>query len=260
MSIIMSFAKWLDAIGVFLAFIGAVLLSIDAFGKEKIFDFLQPRFGVFRKNLLNISFFSGIIVSFCALPFIDHWKTSVIKRIVPVMYKENILSIVSSTIVILVILLFLTGGGGISNFKRIGLFAKNAWLTSYRIITNFKRNVVIRQINKKNRNIFFRNIQRNVNLHSLAIAYIYVITLAFFIFYLVTKQPFYWVYSIIIGFTFVIVFLLMVIGFAIVRCVLFALQFLIREDADHTIQRLKLAGFGLIAFGFILQIFGIMLW
>lgn len=265
----MDCAKWLQIAGLFLAFIGAISLSIDTLGKDKVFRFLKRCFEIFRRHRSNISLFIGLVVALIAVYFIDIWKTPLINGILPPMFKMPVISIWLSAIVTLAIVQLVIGGR--ASYRRMGITIIMTVTAFYRVITNPSRwKPLIEQLQNQIINNFhlFMNPSRIVEMlqrvgrrviHALPTAYFYILILGFTIAYLATKHPAFWVSSIAISLGLTITFSLVMIGFLFERAISSGLQYLIREDAEKTFGRLTTSGFVLLAFGFVFQLVGVIL-
>ncbi|MFC2003034.1 hypothetical protein ACFLV4_03715 [Chloroflexota bacterium] len=263
----MDCARWLQVAGLFLAFIGAIFLSIDILGKKQVYHFLSRWLEVFRGHRLHISFFIGIVVALIAVFFIDIWKTPLIQGIVPPMFKVPVISISLFTVVTLAIVQLVVGGR--ASYRRLGIAIITTVTTFYRVITNpSKWKPLIAQLQNQIISGFhlFMNSSRIVEtlrrvgrraIHILPLAYFYILILGFTIAYLATKHPAFWVYSITINLSLTITFSLVMIGFLIEWAISSGLQFLIRKGVKKTFSILSVLGFVLLAFGFILQIVGV---
>lgn len=265
----MDCAKSLQIAGLSLAFIGAISLSIKALGEERVYHFLNRWFETLKRHRPNISLFIGIVVALIAVFFIDIWTTPLIKGIVPPMFKVSVISICLSTVVTLAIIQLVVGGR--ASYRRMGIAIITTVTTFYRVITNPSRwKPLIEQLQNQIISSFhlFMKPSRIVEtlrrvgmriIYALSVAYFYILLLSFLIAYLTTKHPAFWVLSITINLSFTIVFGLIMVGFLFERVISSGLQFLIREDVEKTFSRLSVSGFVLLAFGFILQLVGIII-
>ena len=263
-------AKLLQAIGLSSAFIGAVFLSIDTFGKERTCNFIIRWVERFRRHREVVFLAVGIVVAIVALFLIDLWRTPLINTIVPLMFRFPYISIYVSIIPTLAIVQLVIGGR--ASFGRIGSGIVTIGLVCYRVITNPSRwKPLFQQLRDQIMagfrllihpsrivRILLENRRRVISI--LSRAYFYIIVLCFAIFYVATGHPVFWVYSITLDLSFIITFSFVMLGFFLAWVALRVLEFFVSEDVEKAFSRLSFAGFVLLGLGFILQLFGIILW
>lgn len=263
----MSWSQGLQVAGLSSALIGAVLLSLDKLGKDRIHDFVSRWFERFRRRRNIISWGIGIVVAIIAVSLIDIWTTPLVSTIVPPMFKLSIISICASTIWSLAIVQLVLGGR--ASFRQIGMAittttvafcrviaSPNEWkpllrrlkdqiISGFRLFMNPSRIVVILR----------RNVRRIIRALSVACFYVFLLGLA--IAYLTTQLSVFWAFSITLGLTSAILFSLVMLGFLFERIISGVLRFLVRGDAERTFTRFSIAGFMLLSVGFILQLIGV---
>jgi hypothetical protein len=263
----MSCSQWLQVVGLSFALVGAVLLSLDKLGKDRIHGFVSRCFERFRRHRKIISWAIGSVVAIVAISLIDIWTTPLVSTVVPPMFKWSIISICASTIWLLVITQLVLGGRasfrqtGVAIATAAGAFCrviasphrwepllrrfKDQMISGFRLFMNPSRIVVILR----------RNVRRIIRV--LSATYLYVFILGLAIAYLTTQISVFWSSSITFGLTTAIVFILFMLGFLLERIISGVLRFLVREDAERTFARFSIAGFLLLGVGFGLQMIGV---
>lgn len=265
----MDCAKGFQVAGLCLFFFAGIFLSVDALGRGKVYAFILRWYERFRKYRQMVSLIIGIAVAIVALYLVDIWKTPLIKGIIPSMFDLPIISICISAIVALAVVQLVIGGR--ESFGRIWSGMVAIGLVCYRFVTSSNRwkslpRRLLDQIMSGlrlliNPSKIIRILKENRKrvIYILSVAYFYVLILSSALAYLTTKHSVFWVISLTINLSFIISFSLIMIGFLLARATLSGLQFIVREDAEKTFSRLSFVGFVLLAFGFILQLVGIII-
>ena len=266
----MTCAKWLYVIGLSSAFIGAVFLSIDTFGKQKTYNFINRWFKRFKRSRKEVFLVVGIIVAIIALFLIDLWRTPLIKTIVPLMFNFPYISIYTSTIMTLAIVQLVIGGT--ASFGHIGLGMVSIGLVCYGFITSPSR---WKSLCQRLRDQIMAGLRLLINpsriirillenwrciIRILSIPYFYILVLCFAILFVITGHSAFWIYSIALNLSFIITFSLIMLGYFSAWFALVSLQFFVSVDVKKAFQRLSFVGFILLGIGFILQLFGVILW
>ncbi|MFC2051890.1 hypothetical protein ACFLT4_04095 [Chloroflexota bacterium] len=267
----MSYAKWLQVIGLSSAFIGTMLLSIGVIGKDKTCNFIIRWIERFRRHRQPISLSIGIATAVTAIlsPMINLWKVPVIDIIIPLMSEFSYISVLISTILTLVIIQFAIGGR--ASFRRIGANIVIIVLVCYRAIKNPSswKSLIQRLLNyvvvgfrllinpsamiKKLLGVIMRVISMLLR------AYFYVLVLVGAISYLATSHPIWWAMSTTINLTIIVTFSLIMLGLLLAWSFLRVIEYLAGENVEKTYRRLSIIGFILLGLGFLLQLFGIII-
>ncbi|MFC1912123.1 hypothetical protein ACFLXG_03095 [Chloroflexota bacterium] len=266
----MSIDKYFVLIGLFFAFWGAVFLSIDTLGKEKIYDNFSRWFQRFKKQKTTITLLVGAMVGVIAILYIDSWKAFVTEEFVSLMREAPVISISLSTIASLAIIVLIVFGENIRGaFIKIG----RTNLAIYRVLLNIVTLKWLKYLINAFTKMSYSNLLR-WNFRSLLKVLFKLITVITQIFlvlyfsilligspiaYFITKEEVFWDISVTIQLAIIITFMLVAAGFPVVQVALSIFNFLIREDVDKTFNRFSATGFLLLALGFVLQFIGVII-
>ncbi|MFC1989453.1 hypothetical protein ACFLVW_02660 [Chloroflexota bacterium] len=234
----MTDAKLLQVLGLVFAFLGASLLSMDVFGRNKVHKFASYWLESFKKNKNNIASLLGIAIGIFAVLRIQEWKVPFINFIIPLMLKSPVISIFISTIFTLAVLQIVYGGS--DSFRRI----PKKVMAHYRAVGNPKGwETIFKQFLRFN----------------------YVVGTIFYLFfiafpllaYLITGLLPFWTIAVSIQLPVLITLTLIGVGYPIVESLLRLFGTVIRKDVKSTFSVIGKWGFVLLALGFLLQAIGI---
>lgn len=231
----MDYVKWLQVAGLSFAFVGAILLSIDTLGKQRVYDFLSRWFEILRRHRFYISLSIGLAVVCMAIYFKDIWSRPLIEVILPPMFNVSVISIWLFTIVTMAIVQLFYGGR--ASYRHTGITIIMTVTTFYRLITNPGRwKPLIEQLQKQIISSFhlFLNTCRFVvetvpraerrSSYALTVlgfdVLLLILLLGLAIAYLVTEHPKVWASSIAVNLGLIIYFSLITVGFLFNRAIL----------------------------------------